>query len=43
VGQLIGKIPSDVQTIQYPARKDLTDTEIAMEHARKMGFEDFFL
>ena len=39
----IGKIPTDIKTIQYPARKNQTDTEIALEHSRKMGFKNFLL
>ena len=39
----INTIPTDIQTIQYPARKDQTDSEIAMDYARKMGFKDFLL
>jgi len=38
-----GDIPADVARLQYPARKDLTDTEIAIEHARGLGFRDFLL
>ena len=39
----ISTIPADIQTIQYPARKDQTDSEIAVEYARKMGVKDFLL
>lgn len=36
-------IPKDAEVIKYPAKKDCTDTEIAMEHARRMGFDDFLI
>ena len=39
----ISSIPADIQTIQYPVRKDQTDSEIAMDYARKIGFNDFLL
>lgn len=39
----IGGLPAGVKTVSYPARKDLTDTEIALGHAREMGFTDFLL
>ena len=39
----IGSIPQDVTTISYPSKKDLTDTEIAIEYARDKGFKDFLL
>jgi len=40
---IASEIPADVARLQYPARKDLTDTEIAIEHARGLGFRDFLL
>lgn len=39
----IGEMPSDVTCLQYPSRKDLTDTEIAMEYARSKGFKEFVI
>lgn len=39
----IAEMPRDVRTVRYPARKNQTDTEIALEHARKMGFKDFLI
>ncbi len=39
----VGAIPLDVKTIQYPTKKDLTDTEIAVEHGRKLGFQNFLI
>jgi len=39
----IGNIPKDVECIHYPAKKDLTDTEIAIEYARTRGFTDFLM
>ncbi|MCL2224347.1 MAG: thiamine diphosphokinase [Defluviitaleaceae bacterium] len=39
----IGKIPTDVECLRYPPRKDLTDTEIALEHAREKGFTEFII
>lgn len=39
----INEIPKDIEFIQYPTKKDLTDTEIAIEHARDLGFKDFLI
>jgi thiamine pyrophosphokinase len=39
----IGEMPCDVECLRYPSKKDLTDTEIAMEYARDKGFKDFLL
>jgi len=39
----IGEIPNDVTCLRYPTRKDLTDTEIAVEYARDKGFQDYLL
>ena len=39
----IGDIPDDVPCLRYPSRKDLTDTEIAIDYARSKGFQDFLL
>lgn len=39
----ITNIPEDVENIQYPTRKDQTDVEIALDHARKMKFNEFLL
>lgn len=36
-----GEIPSGIACLRYPARKDLTDTEIAIEYAREKGFREF--
>lgn len=39
----IGEIPTDIKTIQYPTKKDLTDTEIAIEYARERQFKNFLI
>ncbi|MCL2617222.1 MAG: thiamine diphosphokinase [Defluviitaleaceae bacterium] len=39
----IGNIPQDIPVVRYPAKKDLTDTELAIEHARNMGSKHFLL
>jgi len=39
----INHIPHDVRIVRFPAQKDQTDSEIAIEHARKMGFRDFLM
>jgi thiamine pyrophosphokinase len=36
-------IPPHIPTAVYPAGKDMTDTELAIEHARQMGFSHFIL
>jgi len=36
-------LPPDMRTLRYPARKDYTDTELAIEHARSVGFKDFLI
>ena len=45
VGDLdsIGNIPKGVETLRYPEKKNLTDTEIALEWARERGFKEFLL
>jgi len=35
------KIPSCVPCLKFPAKKDQTDTEIAIDYAREKGFRDF--
>jgi len=39
----IKSIPQDVTAIKYPSKKDMTDTELAIEYARGKGFNDFLL
>jgi len=39
----IGEIPTNVKIVQYPTKKDLTDTEIAIEYAREKGFKNFLI
>ena len=39
----IGKMPNDIPCLSYPSHKDLTDTEIAIEHARSKGLKSFLL
>ena len=39
----IGEIPDGIICLRYPARKDLTDTEIAVEYAREKGFNEFII
>jgi len=34
-------IPENILTIRVPAKKDLTDTELALHYARKKGVKDF--
>ncbi|MCL2199009.1 MAG: thiamine diphosphokinase [Defluviitaleaceae bacterium] len=43
VGDLdsVGEIPDGVFVLRYPQKKDLTDTEIAIEYAREKGFNEF--
>jgi len=38
-----GEIPGDVSCLRFPSRKDVTDTEIAIDYARSKGFSDFLL
>ena len=35
------RIPKDVKIIRVPAKKDLTDTELALHYARENDFRDF--
>jgi len=37
------KIPADIPKLRQSAKKDMTDTEIAVDYARKQGFCDFLL
>jgi len=37
----VGEIPTGIKTVRYPAEKDLTDTEIAVSHARGAGADKF--
>ena len=39
----IGEIPQGVEKVCYPAEKDMTDTEIAIEYAVNKGFDDFLI
>ena len=39
----LGYIPDGVNTVSLPAKKDLTDTEYAIQYARKQGCRDFLL
>ncbi len=39
----ISAVPEDIERVQYPARKDLTDSHIAMELARERGYENMLL
>lgn len=39
----IACLPNDAACIRYPEKKDLTDTEIALEQAREKGYSDFLL
>lgn len=34
-------IPADIEIVRVPAKKDLTDTELALKYAREKGFRDF--
>lgn|GEM_PF-25542 len=37
------KLPPEIECVKFPARKNQTDTEIAVEYARQRGFADFLL
>ena len=37
----LGFVPQDVPIIEVPAKKDLTDTELALHFARDKGIKDF--
>ena len=37
----LGSIPQGVNTVRFPARKNHTDSEIALEYARSKGFSEF--
>ena len=39
----IEEMPKGVTTLRFPAKKDFTDTEIAIDYARGQGFKDFLL
>lgn len=39
----ISEKPKGIEIIEYPAKKDFTDTEIALEWARTHGFRDFLM
>jgi len=39
----ISEKPADIPCLNFPARKDLTDTELAVEYARDKGFREFLL
>ena len=39
----IGKVPDHIPCLSFPSKKDLTDTELAVEYAREQGFRDFLL
>lgn len=39
----IGKLPLNIKTIKYPTEKDKTDTELAIDYAREMGFKEFLI
>jgi thiamine pyrophosphokinase len=45
VGDLdsIGEFPESIKTARYPSEKNQTDTEIAVEHARKAGARDILI
>ncbi|MCL1823284.1 MAG: thiamine diphosphokinase [Oscillospiraceae bacterium] len=34
---------ADIETVQYSAEKNFTDTELALEHARRMNADEFLL
>jgi thiamine pyrophosphokinase len=38
-----GEMPADIACLPFPAKKNFTDTEIAIEYARENGFADFLL
>jgi len=39
----LGYIPEGVRTVKLPAKKDVTDTEYAIQYAREQGCRDFLL
>jgi len=39
----IGEIPNNITCLRYPTKKDLTDTEIAIEYARSKGFNEYLI
>ena len=39
----IGNIPNIEKTIRFPAEKDVTDTELALMHGIKLGFNKFVI
>jgi thiamine pyrophosphokinase len=36
----LNNIPEKIKTVRYPAEKNMTDTEIALSHAREAGAKD---
>jgi thiamine pyrophosphokinase len=39
----VGAVPKDIACVRFPSRKNLTDTEIAIEYARDKGFCEFLI
>ena len=39
----IKKIPEDIERVQYPTRKDMTDSHIALELAKEKGYDKVLL
>lgn len=39
----INKIPTGIPILRFPEKKDFTDTELAIDYARDMGFKNFLL
>jgi len=39
----IGTVPGGVKTLRFPAKKDFTDTELAVEFALNHGYKDILL
>ena len=39
----ITNIPDDTEKVQYPTRKDMTDSHIAMELAKEKGYDEMLL
>ena len=39
----IEKVPDDIEQVQYPTRKDMTDSHIALELAKEKGYNEMLL
>ena len=39
----IKRVPEDIEQVQYPTRKDMTDSHIALELAKENGYDEMLL